>query len=187
MRILVGDELVTLKAGEILEVAEQVPHAIEGGDGPIEHFGIRVPYVNDKELVGDRQRAALDNSLRLNQDLPEAFGQHVNLVNRGKAVDCSSEVITELSSGNVRIMHYWSQATSKPSEHLIEFFSPNCIWEARYCIVWQGKIVIGGERGLASVRAGQILEMRPGCSFSRVQFEGEIELVTLSLIAKPRF
>jgi mannose-6-phosphate isomerase-like protein (cupin superfamily) len=49
---LVGESLLTLQANELLMVRRQVPHAIVGGDGRIEHFGLRAPARNDKQVVG---------------------------------------------------------------------------------------------------------------------------------------
>ncbi len=53
LRILVAGVLVSLKPKEILLVRPQVPHAIVGGEGPIEHIGIRAPAYRDKQPVGD--------------------------------------------------------------------------------------------------------------------------------------
>ena len=53
LRFVVADSLVTLKPQEILMVRPQVPHAIVGGQGRIEHFGIRAPAPDDKQTIGE--------------------------------------------------------------------------------------------------------------------------------------
>jgi mannose-6-phosphate isomerase-like protein (cupin superfamily) len=53
LRILVVEKLVSLRPKEILMVKPQVPHAIVGGEGLIEHIGIRAPAKRDKQLLGN--------------------------------------------------------------------------------------------------------------------------------------
>ena len=50
--LLVTDFFITLQPNEILMVKPNVPQAIVGGKGEIEHFGVRVPLVDDKQVVG---------------------------------------------------------------------------------------------------------------------------------------
>ena len=52
LQLLVADLLLSLRPREILLVRPGVPHAILGGTGPIEHFGLRAPARADKRLVG---------------------------------------------------------------------------------------------------------------------------------------
>jgi mannose-6-phosphate isomerase-like protein (cupin superfamily) len=52
-RVLVGDSLLTLRPMEMLMVRSGVPHAIAGGDGPVEHFGIRAPAPDDRQSLGE--------------------------------------------------------------------------------------------------------------------------------------
>jgi len=49
----VASAVVCLRASELLMVRPDVPHAILGGTGPIEHFGIRAPAVEDRRLVDE--------------------------------------------------------------------------------------------------------------------------------------
>ena len=44
---------LTLQPHELLVVLPGVPHAVIGGRGRIEHFGIRAPSVNDKQVVSE--------------------------------------------------------------------------------------------------------------------------------------
>jgi len=59
LRFSIDDFALTLQPNEILMVYPDVPHAIVGGTGRIEHFGIRTPDLDDKQIVGE-----------LKQDLP---------------------------------------------------------------------------------------------------------------------
>jgi mannose-6-phosphate isomerase-like protein (cupin superfamily) len=51
--LLVGKEVVTLQPREILMIRPQTPHAIVGGEGLIEHLGIRTPALDDKRITGE--------------------------------------------------------------------------------------------------------------------------------------
>jgi len=53
LQVLVAGRLLSLRPREILLVRPGVTHAIVGGAGPIEHFGLRAPARADKHLVGE--------------------------------------------------------------------------------------------------------------------------------------
>jgi mannose-6-phosphate isomerase-like protein (cupin superfamily) len=53
LNFIVADIALTLRPKEILMVKPKVPHAITGGTGLIEHFGIRAPALNDKHILGE--------------------------------------------------------------------------------------------------------------------------------------
>ncbi len=53
LHFLVAGTSLTLRPKEILMVKAQVPHAIVGGEGLIEHFGIRAPAPRDKQPTGE--------------------------------------------------------------------------------------------------------------------------------------
>ena len=52
LQLLVDGSVFTLKPGEVLMVKPRVPHAVVGGDGPIEHFVIRMPAPDDRRTMG---------------------------------------------------------------------------------------------------------------------------------------
>ena len=52
LQLLVDGSVFTLKPGEVLMVKPRVPHAVVGGDGPIEHFVIRMPAPDDRQTTG---------------------------------------------------------------------------------------------------------------------------------------
>src|SRR5262245_885001 len=53
LNFIVADMTLTLRPKEILMIKPNIPHAIIGGTGLIEHFGIRAPALNDKRVLGE--------------------------------------------------------------------------------------------------------------------------------------
>lgn len=52
LQLLVDGSEFTLKPYEVLMVKPRVPHAVVGGNGPIEHFVVRMPAPDDRQTVG---------------------------------------------------------------------------------------------------------------------------------------
>jgi mannose-6-phosphate isomerase-like protein (cupin superfamily) len=50
--LMVAGSVVSLRCNELLMVWPGVPHAIVGGEGPIEHLGLRAPALHDRCTVG---------------------------------------------------------------------------------------------------------------------------------------
>jgi mannose-6-phosphate isomerase-like protein (cupin superfamily) len=70
----------SLRANELLMVRPQIPHAIVGGHGPIEHFGIRAPAPPDRQSAGPiPQYSSL--SLEDQRELGADWGWRVSLGN----------------------------------------------------------------------------------------------------------
>lgn len=53
LQLLVDGSILTLQPHELLMVRPQVPHAMVAGRGPIEHFVLRFPGVDDRQTVGE--------------------------------------------------------------------------------------------------------------------------------------
>ena len=51
LEFLAGGVVFTLRPYEVLMVQPNVPHAVVGGTGPIEHFVLRVPAQEDRQTV----------------------------------------------------------------------------------------------------------------------------------------
>ena len=49
LKVQVGGAIVTVGPREILGVKPRVPHAVLGGEGPVEEFTIRAPSLRDKK------------------------------------------------------------------------------------------------------------------------------------------
>ena len=52
LRLLVDGSVFTLRPYEALLVRPEVPHAVVGGRGPIEHFVLRMPACDDRKSLG---------------------------------------------------------------------------------------------------------------------------------------
>lgn len=52
LQLLVDGSVFTLKPCEVLMVKPQVPHAVVGGNGTIEHFVVRMPAPDDRQTTG---------------------------------------------------------------------------------------------------------------------------------------
>jgi len=79
LRFLVAGSLLTLRSREMLLVKPGIPHAIVGGEGPIEHFGIRTPALDDKETVGEIPRELPPLSEERERELRREWGYRIPL------------------------------------------------------------------------------------------------------------
>lgn len=52
LHVLVDGVVLRLKPYEVLMIKPNVSHAVVGGTGPIEHFVLRMPSVEDRQVVG---------------------------------------------------------------------------------------------------------------------------------------
>ena len=162
LKFLVSDVLLTLQPNEILVVKPNVPHAVFGGDGEIEHFGIRAPAINDKQMVS---RIALQRQVSFEDDrlisrewgyrIPLNRTQHQNrwLIGAGSAIFKSRHIImaylnfTNVESANAGI----------GTRHRLHLHQKS--WE--YYTVLEGTKILQIEGKLVIVEAGNILAIPP--------------------------
>jgi hypothetical protein len=95
LHLLVDGSFFTLKPGEVLMVKPQIPHAVVGGGGPIEHFVLRTPAVDDRQTMGkippepphaaDEVRRELQGDWGCRVALTEARNQNCWLFGFGEA------------------------------------------------------------------------------------------------------
>ncbi len=76
---LVGQLTLTLRPGELLLVKPQIPHAIVGGQGKIEHIGLRAPGRRDKEVVGEIPGQPLPPTAEATRELGGDWGYRIPL------------------------------------------------------------------------------------------------------------
>lgn len=162
LQFLVQDFRITLQANEILMLYTGIPHAIIGGAGKIEHFGIRTPAVEDKQVVGEiPQNVPLkfeeerllsgDWGHRIPLDLP----QHQNcwLIGAGSARFTSQHLI----------MAYLDFPTAEAANagigtrHQLHYHQKS--WE--YYVVLHGIKTLQVDDELVSIEAGEILAVPP--------------------------
>ncbi|MGD2177543.1 MAG: cupin domain-containing protein [Anaerolineae bacterium] len=165
LRLLVDGAVLTLKPHEALCVRPEVPHAVVGGAGPIEHLIIRTPGSDDRRTVGgvpaalppadrEAERAVqLDWGCRV--PLTETRYQNCWLFGFGQARFRSDYVClayldfpTDESVG----------ADWRSHPHQLHLHRES--WE--YYTVLKGKKTLQIEDDLVEVTAGEILEVPPG-------------------------
>jgi len=163
LRILVAETLVSLKPKEILMVKPQVPHAIVGGEGFIEHIGIRAPAKRDKQLLGDipRELPSMGNERERELccdwgyriSLESSYNQNCWLLGTGLARFQASHLIlaflhfstTEAANAGIGTRH-------RLHRHQIS-------WE--YYAVLKGTKTLQIEDELVQITAGEILGIPP--------------------------
>ena len=163
LRILVAETLVSLKPKEILLVRPQVPHAVVGGEGLIEHIGMRAPGRRDKQLVGDIPHGHPPMTDERERELRRDWGyripleassnQNCWLIGAGTARFQSSHLIlaflnfstTEAASAGIGTRHRL---------HLHQRS-----WE--YYAVFKGTRILQIGNKVVKIGAGEILEVPP--------------------------
>lgn len=76
---LVNELALSLHGPELLALKPGVPHAIIGGEGPIEHFGIRAPGRRDKRVVAALPASYPAFSLEESRQLTFPWGYRIPL------------------------------------------------------------------------------------------------------------
>jgi mannose-6-phosphate isomerase-like protein (cupin superfamily) len=162
LELSIDGTLVDLQANELLMVLPAVPHAVVGGHGRIEHFGIRAPFGDDKVVVGAIPSQIPGFQSRERELIAEwgcripwsaAANQNCWLFGWGAAKHPSRHLIfaylnfptSELANAGMGTrlrMHYHKQS-----------------WE--YYIAIKGRKVLQIEEQLVNLDAGEILEVPP--------------------------
>lgn len=179
LQLLVAGSVFTLKAREVLSVRPQVPHAVVGGDGPIEHFVIRMPGFDDRQTVGeipaelfsvaDEAKRELRFDWGCRAPLTEARYQNCWLFGVGQARFHSDHMC----------LAYLSFPTDKSADasrrsHLHRLHSHQRSWE--YYTVLRGTRILQVEDELVEINEGETLEVPPRVKHilqaTRTPFEG---------------
>jgi mannose-6-phosphate isomerase-like protein (cupin superfamily) len=163
LELYIAGAFLNLQPGELLMIHPQVPHAVVGGGGQIEHFGFRAPACEDKRALGEIPSQAPNPYGRTNRELAADWGyripltapenQNCWLIGWGAARYASRHLILAylnfptFEAANAGIgtrlrMHYHRRS-----------------WE--YYIAWKGRKILQIEDDLAHVDAGEILEVPP--------------------------
>jgi mannose-6-phosphate isomerase-like protein (cupin superfamily) len=163
LRVLIAETLVSLKPKEILMIRPQVPHAIVGGEGRVEHLGIRAPSDQDKQHVGDIPKELPPMSDERERELRRAWGcripleasrnQNCWLIGMGTARFQSLHLVlafldfptAEAANAGIGTRH-------RPHLHQTS-------WE--YYAVLKGTKTLQIENELVELNAGEILEVPP--------------------------
>lgn len=159
---LIGNGALTLRSGEILLVRPGVPHAIVGGAGRIEHFGLRVPAVADRQSLCKRPAMLPLVSHDERRELRQEWGHRIPLYDRrnrncwllgaGRArFDCDH---LTLAYG-----HLQSAEAAAAFHDCDRLHAHTDSWE--YHLVLQGHMLLQADARLISVEAGYVLEVPP--------------------------
>lgn len=162
LELYIAGAFVDLHPNELLMVHPQVPHAVVGGQGKIEYFGFRAPFLEDKQNVAETS-AWTPRSDRMDRELKSAWGCRIPLsaaenrncwlIGWGEAKYESRHLILAylnfptLEAANAGIgtrlrMHYHQKS-----------------WE--YYVGIQGSKVLQVEDELVNIDEGEILEIPP--------------------------
>ncbi len=163
LRFLVGGTSLTLRPKEILMVKAQVPHAIVGGAGLIEHVGIRAPALKDKQPAGEIPQelppVLKEHERELRCDwghrmpLEAARNQNCWLIGVGAARFQSSHLVMAfLNYPTAEAASAGAGTRYRPHLH-------EKSWE--YYATLQGSRTLWVEDELLTINAGEILEIPP--------------------------
>lgn len=162
LELYIAGEVVNLQPGELLMVLPQVPHAVVGGQGRIEHFGFRAPALHDKQIVEDIP-TSIPNPRQAEREIKTDWGYRIPL--------------TAAENQN-RWLIGWGDA-KYPSRHLIMANLNFPTWDAanagigtrlrmhyhqkswEYYLALRGRKVLQIEEELVNVDVGEILEVPP--------------------------
>lgn len=162
LKFAVADFLITLQPDELILIRPGVPHAIIGGEGQIEHFGIRAPALNDKQEKGELPRGLKptyeDSRLVAGEwgfRVPLAKSQHQNcwLIGAGEALFASQYM-------SLAYLDFPTTAAANAemgTRHQLHFHRES--WE--YYLALQGSKTLQIEDRLITIQAGELLEVPP--------------------------
>ena len=162
LEIFIRDFQITLHPLEILMVKSGVPHAIVGGTGKTEYFGIRTPALDDKKVIDETGKDAspLYENERLvagewGHRIPLDMPQHKNcwLIGAGSALYESQHLI-------MAYLDFPTKETANAgigTRHQLHLHQKS--WE--YYVVLKGEKLLLIENTLVTIHAGEILAVPP--------------------------
>jgi mannose-6-phosphate isomerase-like protein (cupin superfamily) len=180
LRFLVAGRALTLRPGEIMMVKPGVPHAVIGGAGLIEHFGIRAPALNDKRVVGDipQRLPETDDGER---DLTGEWGYRISLASP-RYHNCwligAGSALFESRHLTLAYLNFPSPEAANAglgTRHRLHYHRRS--WE--YYVVLAGVKRLQIEADLVTLRAGDILEVPPQLNHTLHSREAPYEGFTL--------
>jgi mannose-6-phosphate isomerase-like protein (cupin superfamily) len=164
LQLLVDGSVFTLKPGEVLMVKPGVAHAVVGGDGPIEHFVIRMLAPDDRQTTGEvlpvlppardeaKRELLFDWGCRV--PLTQARYQNCWLFGVGQAHFHSDYMcLAYLSFPTDERAH----ADRQNDRHRLHLHKESC----EYYTVLRGTRILQIEGKLVEINAGEILEVPP--------------------------
>jgi mannose-6-phosphate isomerase-like protein (cupin superfamily) len=159
----VSDFAVTLRPFELILVRAGIPHAITGGSGQIEHFGVRAPAVDDKQNRGLLPGPTAFQHYEGDRTITGEWGVRVPLGETGYQNCWLIGFGNALFSSRFMCLAYLDFPTSGMANagigtrHQMHFHQES--WE--YYLVLQGtkRLVLDDE--LITIETGELLEVPP--------------------------
>ena len=160
---LIENSALTLRSGEILLVRPGVPHAIVGGAGRIEHFGLRAPAVDDRQSLYKRPALLPLVSHDELRELRREWGYRILLMDDG------NQNCWLLGAGRARFdcehlaLAYGHLQTAEAAAAFCDrgrMHAHTASWE--YYVVLQGSMTLQVDARLVTIETGHILEVPPG-------------------------
>jgi mannose-6-phosphate isomerase-like protein (cupin superfamily) len=164
LRLLLADAALSLRAQELLMVRPGVPHAILGGEGQIEHFGLRAPAPDDRRVVADVADAP---GMPVNEDqreLRRAWGYRIAL-HEPHNRNCW---LTGLGAARYRSPHLLLAYLDFPTAEEANAGLGTRHRPHLHKASWEYYAVLSGSKTLlvedepVTIAAGQLLEVAPG-------------------------
>lgn len=163
LRLLIDGTVFTLRPYEALLVRPQVPHAVVGGRGPIEHFVLRMPACDDRQSVDERPaefpptayeaKRALELDWGCRVPLDEARYQNCWLFGFGQALFHSEHLC-------MAYVDLPTEESINADTHPHRLHLHQESWE--YYVALQGTRVLQIDERLVEINEGEILEVPPG-------------------------
>ena len=150
---VVADSLITLHPNEFLLIQPGVPHAIVGGEGKIEHFGIQAPAGDEKQAAGPLPQG-LSLSHEDDRRVIEEWGQRIPLYWPKHHVSASRDFFQHMSLGhfNLPMADIYLQ-----TYHRLPLERESWM----YYLVIEGSQTLGIKRESITIEAGELLEVPP--------------------------
>jgi len=162
LHLVINDFRISLHRGELLMVRPGVPHAVIGGAGAIEYFGIRAPARDDKLVVGElvTEFNLLSETERLisgewGHRIPLDMPQHQNcwLVGAGSALFASQN----LALANLDFPTQETANAGLGTRHQLHYHQKS--WEYYTVLKGMKELLIEGEQ--ITILAGETLAVPP--------------------------
>jgi len=163
LRLLVLKDQVTLRPLELLMVKAGCPHAVLGGEGPVEHLGLRAPAPDDRTSIGPLPSSPPALTEGEKRELSEAWGWRTSLRDpQNRNCWLVGLGTARLHSPNLCLAYLDFPTPAANADlgtrHRLHLHKQS--WE--YYTVLQGSKTLRIEDEMVTLQAGDMLAMPPG-------------------------
>ena len=180
--LLVNNQTLTLEPNEFLQIRENVPHAIVKGEGVIEHFILRIPAVDDKQVIGILPERVPLLAKETKGSVQEKWGCRVSVDKRANR-DCWLFGIGQARFYSPRIclayMRYEDQDTANGYKDSYHHCYHAHIHSYEMYVVLKGSKTLRVEDHFITVKGGEILAVSPGTKHVFHEMKAPFEGFTL--------